>query len=352
MKLDKYFNAVKDTACPWVRDVSARITNRAIRNANDAFVMWFKAMQRGDNQWGKPRRARWGKNERFYVHQISLKFRERRVFIEKCGWVRCREDLRFTDDKILAGSIRRRADGWYLAVQVEIDVPDPPMHAGPAIGIDVGIAKNFTLSNGRTLDLPRKRMEDVAKQIRRAQKTQSRRWYGKPKKGHEDKALRDENGQLIPKSKRFQKATERVAKLKQKQARIREHALHQFSRDIVHNYSKICIEDLRLKNMTKSAKGDADNPGTNVKAKSGLNREMLNVAIGEFRWMLEYKAEAVGATVAPVDAAYTSQTCSQCGCTDKANRKSQSEFVCVSCGFTENADVNAAKNILQKGITS
>jgi len=350
MKLGEYFNAVKDTSCPWVREVSARVANRAIRDAGEAYSNWFKAMQRGDKHWGRPRRAKYGVNERFYVHNENLRFNDQKVHIERCGWVRCCEEFRFPDDKILGASVQRKADGWYLSVQVEMVVSVPSQHDGSPVGIDAGIVKNFTLSNGETFDLPRNRLIGLQKRIKRAQRTTSRRWAGRPKKGHEEKVLRDENGKQLPKSSRFEKATQKVSKLKLKQRRIREYYLHQFSKEIVKKYSTICIEDLNLKNMTKSAKGDAENPGKNVKAKAGLNREMLNVAIGEFRWMLEYKSETTGAMVVPVDAAYTSQTCSQCGHSDAENRKSQSNFVCVSCGFSENADVNAARNILQKGV--
>ncbi|REJ97736.1 MAG: transposase [Planctomycetota bacterium] len=349
MKLDKYFNSIKDGVCPWVREVSAHIPARAIRNADDAYQMWFKAMQRADTQWGRPRRAKHGVNERFYVHNQQLRFGDGRVFIGKCGWVRCREDFRFPDAKILGGSIRQRADGWYLSVQCEFDVDDPVEHAGAPVGIDAGVTKNFTLSDGTVLHLPRERMQELERKIKRAQRVASRRWAGKPKKGHEAKALRNEDGKLLPKSNRFQKAQKRIAKLKLKQARIRQHYLHLFSRQIVDNYSTICVEDLTLKNMTKSAKGDAENPGTNVRAKAGLNREMLNVAIGEFRWMLDYKSAATGAMVIAVDPAYTSQTCSQCGHVSAANRRSQSSFCCEACGFADNADVNAARNILKQG---
>lgn len=76
---------------------------------------------------------------------------------------------------------------------------------------------------------------------------------------------------------------------------------------------------------------------------------MLNSAVSEFRRQLEYKVEAAGGCVVAVDPAYTSQTCCQCGCVDAANRRSQSEFCCVACNHEDNADCNAAKNILNQG---
>ena len=97
--------------------------------------------------------------------------------------------------------------------------------------------------------------------------------------------------------------------------------------------------------MTKSAKGTADNPGKNVKQKSGLNRSILNMAWGKFFRMLEYKLALTGRKLVKIDPRNTSRTCSQCGFVSKQNRLTQSQFKCVKCGFEANADLNAAVNI-------
>ena len=98
--------------------------------------------------------------------------------------------------------------------------------------------------------------------------------------------------------------------------------------------------------MTRSAKGTVENPGVNVSAKSGLNREILKQTWGMIRQQLEYKAEWAGRTLVAVDARYTSQTCSECGVIDKGSRSGKS-FKCVACGYEADADVNAARNILR-----
>ncbi len=98
--------------------------------------------------------------------------------------------------------------------------------------------------------------------------------------------------------------------------------------------------------MTKSAKGTVEAPGSNVKAKAGLNREILATGWAGMRQKLDYK---VGEVVA-VNPAYTSQTCHACGAVDAASRRSQAEFRCAHCGHEDNADINAAKNILASGI--
>jgi putative transposase len=106
----------------------------------------------------------------------------------------------------------------------------------------------------------------------------------------------------------------------------------------------VYMEDLKIKNMSKSAKGTAEEHGKNVAAKSGLNRSILDCGWGNFGTMLEYKTE-----VLKVNPKHTSQICSYCGHKDAKNRLSQSKFVCTSCAHTSNADVNAAKNILSRG---
>lgn len=115
--------------------------------------------------------------------------------------------------------------------------------------------------------------------------------------------------------------------------------------------SIIVVEDLKLKNMTKSAKGTSKTHGKNVKAKSGLNRVLLDLSIGEFVRQLEYKSKWYGRKLIKVNPAYTSQTCSSCGHKAKENRLSQSTFCCVKCGHSDNADYNAANNILRRGLS-
>ena len=101
--------------------------------------------------------------------------------------------------------------------------------------------------------------------------------------------------------------------------------------------------------MTGSAKGTVDNPGRNVKAKSGLNRSILDQRWGMFAVVLDYKLSERGGelVLVYVDPVYTSQACAECGSIDAANRKDQATFICIHCGHADNADTNAARNILQ-----
>ena len=254
-----------------------------------------------------------------------------------------REVLRF-DGKIVSATVSQDGDEWHISIQVEIPhTAITHQHPGTAVGIDVGIAHLATTSDDQHISLPNKQLEILQKRLLRQQRKLSRRWSGKIKKGHADKALRGEDGQLLPKSNRFLAQSKRVGKLHRRITRIRQNTLHNSTTQLVGQYEMIYVEELKVKNMTRSAKGKGRN------AKAGLNRRMLNSAASEFRRQLTYKSEAVRGCVLAVGPAYTSQTCCKCGSVDPGNRLTQSDFECVTCGHRDNADCNAAKNILSKG---
>ena len=133
-----------------------------------------------------------------------------------------------------------------------------------------------------------------------------------------------------------------------RKADIRNNFLHQVSTLLVKNHDVIVIEDLKVRNMSKSAKGSIANPGTKVKAKSGLNRSILNEAWHKFFTYLEYKLKLKGGILIKVNPKHTSQTCIKCGHISKDNRKEQEIFKCIKCGYEANADHNAAQNILRR----
>jgi putative transposase len=109
------------------------------------------------------------------------------------------------------------------------------------------------------------------------------------------------------------------------------------------------MEELKVKNMSKSASGTVENPGKNIKVKSGLNKSILDQGWFEFRRQLEYKSVCKGGKLLLIPPQYTSLKCSDCGYVAKENRKNQANFKCCNCGFEINADHNAAINILAAG---
>ena len=130
---------------------------------------------------------------------------------------------------------------------------------------------------------------------------------------------------------------------------MRNDFLHPTTTAISKNHAIVVIEDLKVRNMSKSAAGTKQNPGSNVKPKSGLNRSILDQAWSEFRRQLEYKQGWLGGLVLAIPRQRTSQTCPACGQVSPCNRKTQAVFLCVQCGYTANADDVAAQNILRAG---
>lgn len=167
--------------------------------------------------------------------------------------------------------------------------------------------------------------------------------------------------QSLSKKKRgshnYKNVKRQLNRLESKIARSRKDWQHKLSTNLVRRYSGIFIEKLNIQNMTKKAKPKLSDDGktylpNNAAAKSGLNRSILDLAPYQFSEQIKYKCNWNGRIFAAVNPAFTSQECSSCGNTEKENRLTQSEFKCLACGHTENADVNASKNIKSRGYTS
>lgn len=125
---------------------------------------------------------------------------------------------------------------------------------------------------------------------------------------------------------------------------------HKATTEISNNHAMIAVEDLRVANMSKSARGTAAQPGRNVRQKAGLNRSILDQGWHEIRRQLEYKMAWTGGLFVAVPPHYTSQTCPACLYKSSGNRKTQAAFLCMQCGYAENADVVGAINVLHRGL--
>jgi putative transposase len=150
-------------------------------------------------------------------------------------------------------------------------------------------------------------------------------------------------------SANWKKARRCVQRVHTKIANARKDFLHKASTQIASAHARVIVEDLGVKNMSASARGTAYEPGRRVRQKAGLNRSILDQGWAEFRRQLEYKLAWRGGELLAVPAAYTSQTCPECGHVSKDNRQTQAVFACVACGHTGNADWVAAVNILERG---
>jgi putative transposase len=152
-------------------------------------------------------------------------------------------------------------------------------------------------------------------------------------------------------SSNWRKAKKKVQRLHARVANVRNDFLHKLSTAISKNHAIVCVEDLQVGNMSRSAAGTLETPGTNVRAKSGLNKSILDQGWFEFRRQLDYKLVWSGGWLIAVPPQNTSRTCPVCRHVGSENRKTQTEFRCVECGFNENADVVGAVNILREGLS-
>jgi putative transposase len=223
--------------------------------------------------------------------------------------------------------MRHSCGKWFISIQTERDV-EPPVHgATTAVGIDLGVARFATLSDGQSI-APLNSLKKHQQRLARYQRSMARKQKF---------------------SKNWVKAKAKVQKLHSTITNVRRDFLHKTSTAISKNHALVCIEDLKVANMSRSAKGSKEQPGRNVKAKSGLNRSILDQGWSEFRRQLEYKQAWFGGLVVAVPPQHTSQRCACCGHVDAANRLSQARFACVSCRYEANADFNAACNMLAAG---
>lgn len=245
--------------------------------------------------------------------------------------------LRF-DGEIRSITFSEKAGKWYASFLIKTSLPKP--HSAPigtSIGIDVGVKQFASLSNGEQF-APAMDFNAEQQRLAKLQRQLSRKEG--PIRGKK-KA-----------SKNWLKMQRRVQKQYQKIANKRRDYTEVVSKSIAERFETVAIEDLKIKNMISSAKGDAENPGKNVAQKTGLNRSILNGGFYQFRTRLEAKVNARGGKVIPVNPAYTSQTCASCGHIAKENRVTQERFCCVKCKHENNADINAAQNILVRALSS
>jgi putative transposase len=257
---------------------------------------------------------------------------------QRMGKARLAEPLRFAG-KVMKVTFSYEGGKWFAAILTDTPVtslPVPvPAPKGTVVGVDVGVVQYVSLSTGEQHP-PAMDYQAELDKLAKLQRVLSR--MEGPVKGKR-KASRN-----------WLKQNEKVAKQHRRIANLRRDYAEHITKDLAERFETIAVEKLAVKNMTRSAKGDAEKPGKNVAAKSGLNRSVLNGGFGMFRERLTSKVTARGGQVIAVNPAFTSQTCPACGNVHKANRPTQAHFECLQCGHTGNADVIAAQNILVKAL--
>ena len=305
-------------AYDWLAAGSQMVQQQALRDFAQAMTNFFSGTHR-EPSWRKA-----GRDEGFRIVAVKpgqirrLSRKSGQLWIPKAGWVRFRwsravpaaRSYRVTQD---------RAGRWHVAFAV-IPPAIPVPGSGRVAGIDRGVTVSAALSTGELLTAPRlspgrqRRLRRLQRRLSRAGRSSARRL-------------------------RVKRA---IARLRARERDARKDWGEKISTDLARRFDVIRVEDLRVANMTRSARGTRADPGRSVRAKAGLNREILASGWGLLVRRLQDKAPD---RVEKVNPAFTSQRCSVCGHVDRNSRESQAGFCCTACGFACNADVNAAKNI-------
>ncbi len=309
---------------PWLKEAPVHPLQHALKDLDRAYQNFFA--QRA----AFPQFKRKGDKQSFRypdAKQFKLDETNGRVFLPKLGWMRLRLS-RPVLGNLKNVTVSLRAGKWFVSIQTEREVEPPVPQATSAIGIDMGIARFATFSDGDFLE-PLNSFKRHQVRLARYQRRMSRK---------------------VKFSNNWKKAKAKVQQLHTRIANCRNDFLHKATAAISQNHALVCIEDLQVGNMSKSAKGDSKKPGKNVKAKTGLNRSIMDQGWHEFRRQLTYKLEWSGGMLVAVPPHHTSQTCPHCGHISPDNRRTQAQFLCVQCGYQNHADVVGAMNILECGL--
>ncbi|MEB3071970.1 RNA-guided endonuclease InsQ/TnpB family protein [[Mycobacterium] vasticus] len=316
------------TEHPWLRDVPGHCLQQTLMDLDRACREHgtFRVRWRSGRRWSPS--FRFPEGNKMAVEKLNR--RHSRIKLPKLGWVKLRMSRPLTGDIIRSATLTREGRHWFISVLVDDGRLTPEAHPAPgtAAGVDRGVVAAIATSDGALID----RAFTTAGERRRVvalQRTLSRSAKGS--------ANRD-------------RARAALAAIRARERRRRLDFCAQAAHQLAAANSVVVIEDLKTKQMTKSAKGTLEAPGRNVRAKSGLNRAILAKGWHQFALALGSAARYTGTAVVVVPAAYTSQRCSVCKEVDPKSRESQAVFRCIHCSHTEHADVNAAKNILAAGL--
>lgn len=315
----------------------AQMGRWTLKRLDDAFRAFFERVKRGAGRTGFPRFrsfARWRSfgllewsGARISNRRIVLKGMDRAL---RVNWHRPLP----ADAVIKGATFTKKGRRWFVSLQIETSSIVARRHAAPdsVIGIDVGVENLAIWDNGAEHGFvlnsrPRSKRQAA---LHRAQRALARCRRG---------------------STRRRKVKARLARLHERIADARSTHLHAEAERLARRFSTLCVEKLAIRNMTRSATGTVDEPGTNVAAKSGLNAAILDAGWGRFVQHLRYKAARSGGVVLDVDPKRTSQLCSGCG-TLAPKPLRQREHSCPACGLVVHRDVNAARNIRARGLAA
>jgi len=307
MALKKEFNKIKKEEFPWMFEVTKYASQQPFIHLNTAFRRFFKGIS------SKPKFKKKNKSsDSFYVGGDQIKIINKKIWVPNLGWVRLKECLRF-EGKIRSAAFSRRADRWFVSVQVDVlqlptKISKDKKEKLDAVGLDLGINSLVHTSDNLSV-LSSKPLKKSLRALRRA----SRRLSKKEKN-----------------SKKREKQKLRISKLHMKISNLRKDILHKITSFITSSYKNIAIEDLNVSGMLKNQK---------------LSRAVSDLGFYELRRQLEYKANLYGNNLVIADRYFpSSKKCSSCGEVKETLPLKERKYSCT-CGLSIDRDLNAAINL-------
>ncbi|MEH1937270.1 MAG: RNA-guided endonuclease TnpB family protein [Nostoc sp.] len=289
----------------WYYEVNKNVPQKALADLRQAWDRCFKKVAK------QPRFKKKGQRDSFYLESGTkaspkIPYDGRRVKLPTVGWVRLAEPLPVTATHNCV--VSRQADRWFIAIRYEIEQPTVNAER-PTVGVDIGIKELAVISTGKVFSNP-KAYRRMSKRLKRSQRRVSKKIIG---------------------SKNRTKAVKKLAKLHLKVSNIRKDSIHKLTHYLAKNHSVIKIEDLHVKAFLKNHK---------------LAGAIADCGMYEFRRHLEYKTEKFSSQLILVDRMFpSSQICSNCGQHRHKMPLKNRVYICPHCGYTEDRDLNAAKNI-------
>lgn len=311
------------TETPWLKEAPCHPLQHALKDLDKAYKNFFA--KRADF----PRFKKKGGSSSFRYPdpaQIKLDESNSRIFLPKLGWVRYRKS-REIKGELRNVTISCSGKKWFISIQTQYETSLPEVRQTTAIGIDVGITRFATMSDESYI-APLNSLKKHQQRLSQYQRRMSRK---------------------VKFSNNWKKAKAKVQKVHIGIMNARKDFLHKTTTAISKNHALVCVEDLQISNMSKTAAGTREQPGKGVRQKSNLNRSILDQGWGIFRSQLEYKLEWNGGMLLAVPPQNTSRTCPHCDHISEESRKTQALFECVNCSYKNNADVVGAMNILERG---
>ena len=288
----------------WAREVSATPVQHGILNLDAAYKAFFKHLAKF------PRRHKKGKHDSAYFSNQKARVAGKRLYLQRIGWIRMREALRYEDANIRSYVISCVAGEWYVSIQCDI-LEDVRTTSTSVVGVDVGIKHWAVASDGTVLDMP-KRLKHLRRELARKQRLAARK-----KKGSANR----------------RKAYQKVSKLYHRIDNIKKDAIHTFTSTISQNHGVVVIEDLCVEGMRKGVKS--------------IRKGIQDSSMGETLRQLQYKCN----NYIKVDRFFpSSKTCSHCGNIQADLSLSDRTYQCRVCGTTIDRDLNAALNLCKEGM--